>query len=271
MTEEVVAGRVRSADGTLIAYEVTGAGPAVILVDAAGCYRGLGPSASLGRRLAADFRVLTYDRRGRGESTNTMPYAVTREVEDIAALIEAVGGSASLYGYSSGAVLALHAAASGLAVRRLVLNEPPLDVVGEPPPVSSLEIEVADLVAAGRPGDAVEHFQRSIGMPDEYLEGIREAPYWPALERLAPTLVYDLAITRTLPADRLTSVTVPTLVVECDASSSDLRGWAHAVTDTLPEAWLRTLPGEWHGVLEADLARELRSFLGDGALPYSRP
>jgi pimeloyl-ACP methyl ester carboxylesterase len=263
MTDGVTVDRVQSADGTLIAYEISGAGPPVILVDAAGCHRGLGPSASLARRLEADFTVLTYDRRGRGDSTDTMPYSVNREVEDIAALIGAVGGMASLYGYSSGAVLALHAAASRLPVVRLVLNEPPLDVAGGSPPVSSLEIEVAELVAAGRPGDAVEHFQRSIGVPDEYLEGMRDAPYWPAMERLAPTLVYDLAITRTLPADRLTSVTVPTLVVESDTSSSDLRGWARDVTDALPAARLRTLPGEWHGVPEADLARELRDFLAE--------
>jgi pimeloyl-ACP methyl ester carboxylesterase len=252
---------VRSQDGTLIAYERAGSGPIVVVVDAAGCHRELGPSAALARILAPDLTTVIYDRRGRGMSTNTLPYEVAREVEDLAAVIRDVGEPVSLYGYSSGAVLALHAADRGLPISRLVLLEPPLDVTGEPPPVSSLEVEVARLVAAGRTGAAVEHFQRSIGVPDDLLRRQREASYWPAMKRLAPTLVYDLAISRSLPAERLRSVEVPTLVIASRGSSSELRAWARDVGRALPHGELHTLDGGWHGVPDAELARELREFL----------
>lgn len=122
---ETTVSSVRSADGTTIAFERSGAGPALILVEGAGCYREFGPLRSLSEWLAADFTVFTYDRRGRGESTDTLPYAIEREVDDLAALIAEAGGSASLYGVSSGALLALQAAASGLAISRLALFEPP--------------------------------------------------------------------------------------------------------------------------------------------------
>jgi pimeloyl-ACP methyl ester carboxylesterase len=126
---------VRSKDGTTIGFEQTGHGPALILVDGALCSRAMGPMGALARRLAADFTVIRYDRRGRGESTDTPPYAVEREVEDISALVEAAGGSASLFGISSGAALALEAAARGLAIPKAALYEPPFIVDDSRAPV----------------------------------------------------------------------------------------------------------------------------------------
>jgi pimeloyl-ACP methyl ester carboxylesterase len=165
MTTQATAGKARSADGTTIAFERTGTGPALILVDAALGFRGFGPMGELAGLLAGDFTVVTYDRRGRGESTDTPPYVVDREVDDLAALIEEAGGSAFVYGFSSGAVLGLHAAARGLPIPKLALLEPPIPL-DDQPEEGDLRAEVAEMVAAGRRGDAVEHFNRSIGVPE---------------------------------------------------------------------------------------------------------
>jgi pimeloyl-ACP methyl ester carboxylesterase len=249
-----------SQDGTSIAFERAGAGPALILVDAAGGFRGFGPMGPLATELEPDFTVYRYDRRGRGDSTDNQPYSVDREVDDLQALIEAADGSAFVYGFSSGAVLALHAAVRGLAIPKLALLEPPLeldDVPSEPDPLGA---EVAELVAAGRRGDAVEHFNRSIGVPEEYLVGMRQAPWWPAMEGLAHTLVYDTIITSSLPPARLATITTPTLVIDSQGSDPRLSAWAQGVTDAMPNAQRRTLKGEWHGIEPDVLAPVLTEF-----------
>ncbi len=254
---------VTSQDGTTIAFERGGSGPALILVDAAGCFRGFGPMAELAKVLVAEFMVVTYDRRGRGESTDTLPYAVDREIDDLQALIEAVGGSAFVYGFSSGAVLALHAAGRGLAIPRLALFEPPLHFPDEPPPESDLGAEITELVAAGRRGDAVEHFHMSIGVPDEITAGIRQSPSWPALESLAHTLVYDTVVTDSMPAERLVTIATPTLVLNSSGTDARLDGWARRIAATLPNGSHCSLPGEWHGVPPEDLLPVLKEyFLG---------
>jgi pimeloyl-ACP methyl ester carboxylesterase len=248
-----------SSDGTSIAYEWAGTGPAVILVDAASCFRGFGPMGPLAEALGSRFTVFRYDRRGRGESTDTPPYAVEREIEDLKAVIEAAGGSAFVYGFSSGAVLALHAAAYGLAIGKLALLEPPLELE-KPPAEPDLGAEVAELVAAGRRGEAVEHFNNSIGVPAEMVAELRQSPAWPALEALAHTLVYDTVITSTFPAERLTAIEVPTLVIDSEGSDDRLHKWARGVADALPDGTHRSLKGEWHGVLAEDLAAVLADF-----------
>lgn len=187
--------RVTSKDGTSIAYERVGNGPAVILVDAAATFRGFGPMVPLADALAPDLTVFRYDRRGRGDSTDTLPYAVDREIEDLQALIEVAGGSAFGYGFSSGAVLALRAVASGLAIPRLALLEPPVATGDEPEPEQDLGAELTTLVEAGRRRDALELFYTSIGVPADMTAGMQQDPAWPKLEALAHTLVYDLTIT----------------------------------------------------------------------------
>jgi len=268
MAVEAIPGTVRSADGTSIAFERVGTGPALIMVDAAGGSRGFGPMRSLAALLASEFTVFTYDRRGRGESTDTLPYAVDREVDDLQALIGATGGSAFVYGFSSGAVLALHAAARGLAIPKLALLEPPLPVDDQPPPERDLGAEVAELVAAGRRGDAVEHFQTSIGVPADLMAGMRQAPFWPALEAVAHTLVYDIIIIRSLSVARLAAITIPTLVIDSEASDSRLHTWARGVGDALPNASHVSMKGGWHGVPDEDLAPALAGyFTGRDANP----
>jgi pimeloyl-ACP methyl ester carboxylesterase len=254
---------VTSADGTRIAYERTGSGPAVILVDAASCYRGFGPMVPLPGLLDQDFTVIRYDRRGRGDSTDTAPYAVDRELDDLRALIDLTGGSAALFGFSSGAVLALRAALSGLRVRRLALLEPPLalDEDGPDPADDTLVAELTALIEAGRRGDAVVHFNRTIGVPEEMIAGLLESEAWPGLERLAHTLVYDCEVTAPLPADRLRELATPTLVVNSEQSDERLRGWARRLGELMPNAVHRELKGEWHGVPLEDLAPELIRFL----------
>jgi hypothetical protein len=270
MTAGAKMGTVRSEDGTRIAFERDGMGPALILVDAAGCFRGFGPMGPLAELLASQLTVFTYDRRGRGESEDTAPYAVDREVDDLQALIDAAGGLASVYGFSSGALLALHAAARGLAIPRLALLEPPLAVDDRAGGLPDLAAELTDLVAAGRRGEAVERFQRAIGVPAEMVAGMRQAPSWPALEALAHTLVYDLAITASSSAARLSAITTPTLVIDSEGSDAGLRTSAQGVCDALPNSRHRSLKGQWHGVPAEDLAPVLAEFF-TGRDPSGKP
>lgn len=249
--------RAVSADGTSIAYERTGTGPVIVLVDAAGCYRGFGPMAPLAAELAGDFTVVGYDRRGRGESSDTPPYAVDREVEDLRAVLAAVGDPACVFGFSSGAVLAAHAAGQGLPIPRLVLLEPPLDDHPAPDPLGP---RITELVDAGRRGDAVEHFQTCIGVPAEMIAGMRRSPAWPAMEALAHTLAYDTTITSTVPRAELAAVTAPTLVLASEGSDQRLRTWARDTAAVLPNGTHRSLPGEWHGIAPADLAAAIIGF-----------
>jgi len=252
-------GYVRSADGSTIAYESAGAGPALILIEAAAHFRSFSSFTGLTQLLSDHFTVFGYDRRGRGDSTDTLPYSVDREVEDIAALVDQAGGSAYVYGFSSGALLGLHAAASGVAIPRLALLEPPLDDDETQAP-SSLTTELEALVGAGRSSDAVEHFQVSIGVPDEIIEDSRGTPAWKAMESVAHTLVYDCRISEATAPEVFAAVTVPTLVLDSDGSTDDLSGWASLVAARLPNATHRSLTGEWHGLADDVLAPVLTEF-----------
>ena len=178
-------GRVRSRDGTAIAFDRLGEGPALVLVDGALSHRSFGPLVPLADVLARDFTVVRYDRRGRGESGDAAPYAVAREVEDLDAVLAAAGGPASVFGLSSGAALALEAAASGSAIAKLVLYEPPFDVEADED--TAYVERLNELIAEGRHGDAVEWFLAHAGVPAEALDRMREQPDWPAFEAVAPT------------------------------------------------------------------------------------
>lgn len=259
---------VTSADGTSIAYQRSGEGPPLILVGGAMSDRA--SAASLAELLSSSCTVLTYDRRGRGDSGDTAPYAPEREIGDLAALIEAVGGAASVYGHSSGAVLSLEAAAHGLPITKLGLYEPPFMVDDSRPPVPDDFVATLDeLAAAGRRGDAVAYFMTTgVGLPSEMVEEGRREPMWPALERLAHTLAYDGLIMgdtmrgRPLPAERWSSVTIPVLVLDGGASPEWQREAAQALAEVLPNAEHRTLEGQTHGADPTILAPVLREFLG---------
>jgi hypothetical protein len=208
---------VTSRDGTTIAFDTSGKGAPVIFVGPALADRSAG--APLAAPLARTFTVFNYDRRGRGDSGDTPPYAVQREVEDLAALVEAAGGSAFVVGGSSGAVLALDAAAHGLAVTKVALYEPPfiLDASRQVP--DDLLQQLTARLDAGRRGEAVAYWMTVLmGVPADQVAGMRQAPFWQGLERLASTLAYDAAIMEgiqtggPLPRDRWAGLTVPTLV-----------------------------------------------------------
>jgi pimeloyl-ACP methyl ester carboxylesterase len=253
---------VRSADGTQIAFTRSGSGPALVMVDPALGYSGFDNIRGLGAMLAAEFTVYTYDRRGRGASGDTEPYAVAREVEDLAAVIAEAGGSACVYGLSSGGLLALHAAAAGLPIDKLALFEPPVRGEGEPPD-TDFTAEIAALVSSGRRAAAVERFLTSIGLPAEMIEQM--APVLPALEPIAHTLVYDCEISNATTFELLRSVHTPTIVLDSHGSSDDLTAGTAAIAAALPYGTRRSLAGEWHQVPDEELAPVVVEFLRGAA------
>jgi pimeloyl-ACP methyl ester carboxylesterase len=243
-----------SKDGTRIAFTRAGQGPAVIFVDGALCYRASGPSASLADLLRAHFTVFTYDRRGRGDSGNTLPHAVQREVEDIAALIAEAGGSAMLCGASSGAVLALEAANQLPGVTKLALYEAPfiVDDTHAPIPADFLA-RLNEAVASDRRSDAVRMFLKLVGVPSFGIAMMRLLPAWKNLTAVAHTLPYDITIVepnqqgQPLPA-RWNRATMPTLAVDGGKSPAYMRNGMRALAGILPNATYRTLPGQTHMV-----------------------
>jgi pimeloyl-ACP methyl ester carboxylesterase len=252
-----------SSDGTAIAYDRFGGGPPVIM--AAGAFNTRSATEPLAQALAPQFTVLNYDRRGRGDSGDTAPYAVGREIEDLAALISAAGGSASVFGYSSGATLALKAAASGLPVTKLVLYEPPFNTDDSYPALpADFATQLAELVSAGRRGDAVELYQtNAVGIPEEVVAQMRHAPFRPGLEALAHTLAYDAAIIgdRSLPAALFAAVTIPALVISGEQSPPFLRNAARAAAAALPGGRLSVLPGQGHDINPEAAAPVMAEFL----------
>jgi len=256
---------VKSNDGTVIAYERAGSGPALILVDGALCSRAFGPSPQLASRLASHFTVVTYDRRGRGKSGDTQPYSPAREVEDLAALIEAAGGSASLLGLSSGGALALEAAASGIPVDKVIAYEPPYVAEGSQRREVDHEAELKQLLAQGNRGAAVKYFMKDmVGAPAPMVVMLRLMPWiWRKLEAVAHTLPYDAAVMTafTIPRPRFTSITRPVLVMNGTKTDLRLRAAARALSEVIPSAAYRELAGQTHNVSPKALAPVAVEFL----------
>jgi len=262
-------GKVLSSDGTPIAFDRSGKGPPLILVDGALCYRASGPMGPLAALLAPHFTVFTYDRRGRGDSGDTTPYAVEREVEDIEALINEAGGSAFVYGISSGAALALEAANRGLAIEKLALYEAPFIVDGSRPPIPEDYLpQLNQLIASDRRADAVKLFMNAVGVPAIFVALMRFMPAWSKLKSVAHTLPYDHAVLgddksgSPLSTERWTSATVPTLVLGGGKSPEWMLDAVRAVADVLPNAQQRTLEGQTHMVSPRVLAPVLVEFFG---------
>ncbi len=259
--------RVISKDGTAVAFERSGAGPAIILVDGALCSRSFGPTPKLAPLLAKHFTVFTYDRRGRGESADTAPYGKEREVEDIDALIREAGGSAFVLGLSSGAALGLLAAASGLNITKLALYEPPFMVDKEAhKPPGDHEARLKQLICADRRSDAVKFFMRDVvGMPAVFVAAMPLMfPVWSKLKAVAHTLPYDAAVMGdyTLPTERIASVMMPTLVMDGEKTDVRLRHAVQATASVLRNAQHHTLKGQTHNVSAKSLAPVLVKFLG---------
>jgi pimeloyl-ACP methyl ester carboxylesterase len=257
---------VSSHDGTTIAYDKAGEGPALIVVDGALSVHSTGGKAELAKLLAPHFTVYGYDRRGRGRSGDTLPYAVDREIEDIDALIGHAGGSAFLYGHSSGGTLAMHAAVRlGGRVGKIAVYEPPHN--DDPDAQESWReylSELGRLLADGRRGDAVALFMRFVGTPGAQIEGMRQAPFWPGMEAIAPTLAYDHAAIIgedwSAPTGLAARVSVPALVIAGDAGMPFMPRTARALSQAMPRGQLRLLAGQTHDVNPGVLAPVLADF-----------
>lgn len=251
-------GAVTSKDGTRIAFDQSGEGPAIILV--VGAFNDRATGAPLARFLERHFTVFNYDRRGRGESGDTGPYAIEREIEDLDALIAQAGGSACVFGYSSGATLALRAAAQGLAIAQLALYDPPPTGAR----AGQLAPQLTELIAADRRGDAVELFQtEAVGIPAAVVAQMRNAPFRPGLEKMAHTLVYESTILQSLPEGLVGSVGIPTLVMSGEASPKVLQDTAVSLAGAVSNGRHVALESQGHDIEPSVVGRELQQFCSE--------
>jgi pimeloyl-ACP methyl ester carboxylesterase len=255
----------RSADGTRIAYAVNGSGPPLILVGGAFCdHRARVAGLPLSRELEARMTVISFDRRGRGESGDTAPYAVAREVEDLAVLVAEAGGSAAVYGHSSGAVLALEAAAAGVSITRLALYEPPLVFADQREAMpSDLVEQLVALTSEGKRDAAAELFlTKAVGVPVPGVERIKASPAWPSLTALAHTLSNDVTLTRdpALLLARAASVMQPALLMAGEKSEAWMQTGVKRLSEALGGARHVTLAGQTHDVRIGPLSELLLEF-----------
>jgi pimeloyl-ACP methyl ester carboxylesterase len=244
-----------------IAFDRLGDGPPVIIV--LGAFNRRDTGAPLAAALATKHTVFNYDRRGRGESGDSAPYAVEREIEDLDELVQRAGGSAAVFGFSSGAALALAAAVHGVAITRLALFDLPLALA----PVPGMRDHAGALdalVTSGRRGEAVEYFQRRIvGIPEPVVEQMRHAPFRPALEAMAHTLVYEVQILGdgAVPMEKARALRVPTLALAAGAAPPFMRATAEALAREMPDARALVLDGATHDLVPDVLAPPLLTFL----------
>jgi pimeloyl-ACP methyl ester carboxylesterase len=268
--------KIRSNDGTSIAIDKTGQGPPLIMVDGALCSRAMGPGRSLTPHLADRFTVYTYDRRGRGESSDAPQYAVEREIEDLDALIAEAGGSSYVFGVSSGAALALEAAARGSAITKLALYEAPFIIDDSRPPVpTDIVAQFDQLLARDRRGDAVRLFMRQVGAPGIMVALMRLLPVWSRLKSVAHTLPYDATVMagrqtgEPLTAGVWSAATMPTLVLVGEKSPAWFHNSTRALADVLPNARLAIAERQTHIVKPKLLAPQLADFYASakGARP----
>jgi pimeloyl-ACP methyl ester carboxylesterase len=262
---------VKSKDGTTIGFDRMGEGPPIVLVGGAFQHRAFDPrTAQLATLLAEQFTVYHYDRRGRGESGDTPPYAVAREIEDLAALISGAGGSAAVYGESSGGNLALDAAARRLAITKIAVWEANVLVDDSRPPLPPDYVQrLTELAASDARDEAVAYFlTTAAGVPAEYLAPMRQTPMWTGMEAVAHTLAYDGAVVgdsmagTPAAAERWRAVTVPTLVLDGGQTRWMSTG-ADALAKVLPRGQRRTLAGQEHGVAAEAIAPILTEFFAN--------
>ena len=253
---------VTSADGVSIAVQRSGHGPTLILVVGAFCDRH--STRSLAAGLAERFTVVEYDRRGRGDSGNQPGYAIAREVEDLSAVIASAGGSAAVFGHSSGGALALEtAAALGDTVTRVVVYEPQYFPDG---PTDQLADELAELAATGHESEAAERFLALVGTPPQALDQMKSGPYWAHMQTYAPTLPYELRLCNNgrIPRERLIRIAVPTLALAGGQSGEPARHIVEQIASAVPNGHARILDGQGHGVADEVLIPLLTDFLLNG-------
>ena len=256
-----------SKDGTRIAYDRLGSGPALVIVNGALSVRTFTFAQKMAQELAKDFTVYNYDRRGRGDSTNTAPYSVQKEVDDLAALCKAAGGKPFVVGQSSGAALALEAAAAGVPMAGLYAYEPPY-VASDPANKADTANYQRDLEAQLAKGDrdgAVTFFMRFVGVPGFGVAIMRLLPMWKVMASVAHTLPYDGRVMGDfrVPAKRLAAIKVPTIVAHGDKTAPTLKGAAKAAAGAVPKARHEVVPKANHGIKPALMRAALqRAFLG---------
>lgn len=239
----------RSKDGTTLAYDVYGSGPALIFITGATCFRSFMPVLHDAKIFANEFTVYNYDRRGRGDSGNTMPYAAEREVEDIEAMIDVAGGTAYLYGHSSGAILALEAAMRlGDKVSKLVVYDPPYaHDQTEQREFNELEQTIDKLLDSDKNDEAISFFLEGIGIPKEVITGMQQSPQWANMDALAPTLAYDTALARDLPPiERASHIIIPVQIIVGEDSPATIHEVANQMSSAIPNANNMKLAGQDH-------------------------
>jgi pimeloyl-ACP methyl ester carboxylesterase len=255
-----------SHDGTTIAYDKQGDGPAVILVDGALSVHSTGSGSELAKLLARHFTVYGFDRRGRGKSGDTLPYAVDREIDDLEALIDQAGGTSYVYGHSSGGPLAMRAAIRlGSKINKIAMYEPPYN--NDPDEQESWSRylrQLREALAEDRRGDAVALFMQFVGTPAAQIDGMRRAPFWPGMEAVAPTLAYDhieiLGEPWSVPTRLAMRLSIPVLVMAGDTGHPFMPDTARALSQTIPQGKLRLLEGQTHVADPAVLAPILADF-----------
>jgi len=260
---------VTSKDGTRIGYSVVGAGPAIVLVDGALCWRASGPSGPLAEQLKDRFTVYTYDRRGRGESGDTQPYAIEREVEDLDAVIDAAGGTVAVYAISSGVPLALAAADSRDAgkISKMVLYEAPIYTDASRRVDPTYVQKMQELIASGNNAGAVKLFMRNVGVPGFGLLMMQLMGIIGKLAPVAPTLAYDTALCSPLwtstPPSRGTwaNARMPVLDIGGGKSEAWMQNAQLAISRALPNATYKTLPGQNHMVAATAIAPMIKDFV----------
>lgn len=255
--------KVTSKDGTTIAYEITGHGEVVILV--LGALNSGKSGSRLARLLSSHFTVISYDRRGRGKSTDTEPYSPQRELEDIESLIDAVEGPVYLYGHSSGSAIVLKAGSKlHKQVKKIAIYEAPYSINDEETKTATEYYgKLKKLLRDGRKGDAVTLFIRSVGVSDKQIQAIKRMPMWKGLEAMAPTLAYDSEVMgegHSLPVTLLKSIKIPALIMHGGAGSDQMRDAALAISKYIPNAKILTIAGQTHGVSPKALAPVLKEF-----------
>jgi pimeloyl-ACP methyl ester carboxylesterase len=246
-----------SADGTRIAYSMLGSGPALVMVHCVGVSRATTMQPTLPDALAEHFTVYTYDRRGKGESGNIQPYSVEREFEDLAAVIRLAGGSADVYGFSSGGTLALLAAEAGIPIRRMALLEPPLFT--EADPQLTLRAEAQRRLDTDVDDAHRWYLTDVVGVPEDVLAGL--PPLGEEDRSNTRTIVHELTFLPGTPATRLSGIQQPTVVLLSDKTAPVMYEFAAQLVEAVPAVTSRVLPGVWHGVDDATLTEAIKEFL----------
>jgi pimeloyl-ACP methyl ester carboxylesterase len=253
-----------SKDGTTLAYDVNGSGPSLIYITGASCFRSFKPIVQDAKVFATEFTVYSYDRRGRGDSGNTLPYSMEREIEDIEAMIDAAGGTAYLYGHSSGAVLALEAALRlGSKVQKVVMYDAPyVHDEEEKAEYKQLSQTIHKLLDNGKNAQAMSTFLKGIGMPKVFVWLLPLFPGWRTMKALAPTLAYDIALTQDMPpVERATRVSVPTQIIVGGKSPARVQDVGRQLSKAIPNAKFVQLAGQDHMVSAKALLPLLSGFL----------